>query len=91
MIAKRIIFTGRVQGVGFRYTTKEIATGFDVVGTVKNMPNGTVELEIMGEDEELGEYLSEITEESPVSHFIKEVDVKDIPLLEEVKGFTIAR
>ena len=36
MIAKRVIFTGRVQGVGFRYTTKEIATGFDVCGTVKN-------------------------------------------------------
>lgn len=91
MIAKRVIFTGRVQGVGFRYTTKEIATGFDVVGTVKNLPDGTVELEIMGEEEELSEYLAEITEESPVSHFLKEVDIENIPLLEGVKGFRIAR
>ncbi len=91
MIARRVIFTGRVQGVGFRYTTKEIATGFDVVGTVKNLPNGTVELEIMGEEEELNEYLAEITEESPISHFIKEVESNNISLLEGVKGFKIAR
>ncbi|MEE3179555.1 MAG: acylphosphatase [Verrucomicrobiota bacterium] len=42
MIAKRVIFSGRVQGVGFRYTTREIATGFDVVGAVRNLPDGTV-------------------------------------------------
>lgn len=91
MIAKRVIFTGRVQGVGFRYTTKEIATGFDICGTVKNLPNGTVELEVMGEAEEVEEYLKEITEESPVSHFIKETQIDEIALLEDVKGFRIAR
>ena len=48
MIAKKIIFSGRVQGVGFRYTTKEVATGYDVVGSVKNLPDGSVELLIMG-------------------------------------------
>ena len=53
MVAKRIIFSGRVQGVGFRYTTKEIATGFDVVGSAKNLPDGTVALELMGETGEL--------------------------------------
>lgn len=90
MIAKRVIFTGRVQGVGFRYTTKEIATGFDVCGTVKNLPNGTVALEVMGEIEEVEEYLNEILEESPVSHFIKETQIDEIPLLEDVKGFRIS-
>ena len=49
MIAKKVIFTGRVQGVGFRYTTKQIALGFDVSGTVKNLSDGTVELRLMGE------------------------------------------
>ena len=91
MIAKRVIFSGRVQGVGFRYTCKEIATGFDVLGTVKNLADGTVELEVMGEAEEVDEYFLEITEESPVAHFIKETVVTKIPLLENVKGFTIAR
>lgn len=91
MIAKRVIFSGRVQGVGFRYTTKEIATGFDVCGTVKNLIDGTVELEVMGEPEEVEAYLQHITEESPVSHFIKELRIDVIPLLEEARGFNIVR
>jgi len=91
MIAKRVIFSGRVQGVGFRYTTREIATGFDVVGVVRNLPDGTVELEIMGETDEVEAYLAEITEESPVAHFIKEVQIEKIALLENARGFRITR
>lgn len=91
MIAKRVIFSGRVQGVGFRYTTREIATGFDVVGAVRNLPDGTVELEIMGETDEVEAYLAEITEESPVAHFIKEVQIEKIALLEDARGFRITR
>ena len=53
MTARRVVFDGRVQGVGFRYTCKDLAKGFDVVGTVKNLPEGTVELEVMGETEEV--------------------------------------
>ena len=90
MIAKRVIFSGRVQGVGFRYSTKEIATGFDVVGSVKNMPDDTVKMEIMGEDEEVEEYLSEVTEESAISHFIKEIQSEEIALLENASGFRIS-
>ncbi|MBB23072.1 MAG: acylphosphatase [Roseibacillus sp.] len=91
MIAKKIIFSGRVQGVGFRYTTKEVATGYDVVGSVKNLPDGSVELLIMGETDETDAYLSELTEESAVSHFIKEIHAEKIPLLENAKGFVISR
>ncbi|HJM63723.1 MAG: acylphosphatase [Roseibacillus sp.] len=91
MTAKRVLFSGRVQGVGFRYTTREIATGFDVVGAVRNLPDGTVELEIMGETDELEAYLAEITEESPVAHFIKEVQIEEIALLENARGFRITR
>ena len=91
MIAKRVIFSGRVQGVGFRYTTREIATGFDVVGAVRNLPDGTVELEIMGETDEVEAYLAEITEESSVAHFIKEVQSEKISLIENAIGFRITR
>ncbi len=90
MIAKRVIFSGRVQGVGFRYSTREIATGFDVVGAVKNMPDGTVKMEVMGEAQEIEEYLSEITEESAISHFIKEVQSEEIAPLENANGFRIS-
>ncbi len=90
MIAKRAIFEGRVQGVGFRYTVKQLATGFDVIGNVKNLPEGTVELNLMGEEDEVAEFLNEIVEESTLSHYIKTMQLVEIPLLENVKGFTIS-
>ncbi len=89
MIAKRVIFEGRVQGVGFRYAVKQIAMGFDVVGRVKNLPDGTVELRVMGEEEEVEEFLKDITEESAMAHHIKEVHCQEIPLMEDIGGFTI--
>ncbi len=91
MIARRVIFEGRVQGVGFRYTTKDIAKGFDVCGTVKNLPEGTVEMEVMGEREEVEAFLKEIAEESAMAHHIKGMHVKNIPPLDGVRGFTIER
>ena len=48
-----VIYTGRVQGVGFRYTTKSVATGFEVTGIVRNLPDGRVELVAEGAKEEL--------------------------------------
>jgi len=89
MIAKRVIFEGRVQGVGFRYTTKDLARGFDVCGWVKNLPEGTVELQVMGEESEVEDFIKEIAEESNVAHHIKSLMAEKIPLLEGVKGFSI--
>ena len=39
-----IFYSGHVQGVGFRYTVKTVAAGFEVSGTVRNLPDGRVEL-----------------------------------------------
>jgi acylphosphatase len=90
MIAKRVIFEGRVQGVGFRYTVKQLAMGFDVIGDVKNLPDGTVELNLMGEEDEVDEFIREIVEESTLAHFIKNVLSTEIPPLENVRGFRIS-
>jgi len=91
VIARRVIFEGRVQGVGFRYTTKDLAKGFEVCGSVKNLPEGTVELEVMGERDEVEAFLKEIAEESPLAHHIKGMHVTNIPPLDGVQGFTISR
>lgn len=91
MTSRRVIFEGRVQGVGFRYQTKDIARGFDVCGTVKNLADGTVELDVMGEAEEVEDFINEIAEESTLAHHIKGMHVKNIPPLEGVKGFTIEK
>ncbi|MBK1882917.1 acylphosphatase [Luteolibacter pohnpeiensis] len=89
MKAKRVIFEGRVQGVGFRYTTKDLARGFEVCGWVKNLPDGTVELQVMGEDDEVEDFIKEIAEESAVAHHIKNLQATEIDLLENVTGFSI--
>ena len=48
-----VFYSGRVQGVGFRYTVKSLTTGFEVNGVVRNLPDGRVELKVEGEREEL--------------------------------------
>lgn len=90
MTAKKIIFSGRVQGVGFRYATKQLALGFDVIGWVKNLKDGTVELQLMGEAEEVTEFLEELIEQSELASLIKEHRVWDIDPLENCRGFRIA-
>jgi len=90
-ITKRYHFEGRVQGVGFRYATRQITLGFDVIGWVKNLPDGSVELVLEGDEDEVIEFISELTDESPLSHHIKSMRDETIPQLEDVKGFTITR
>ncbi len=56
----RVIVTGRVQGVGFRYYTEERAVRFDVTGFVRNLPDRTVEIEVEGEPGEIARFLAEV-------------------------------
>lgn len=91
MLAKQVIFEGRVQGVGFRYTVKDLSRGFDVCGWVKNLDDGSVELLVMGEPGEVEDFIKEIAEESNVAHHIKNLTARKIPLLENCSGFTIER
>ena len=88
MIAKQVFFEGRVQGVGFRYTTRQLAKGFDVVGWVKNLLDGRVELQVMGEEDEVDEFIQEIRDSS-LAHHIERFEMREISLLSGVKGFSI--
>lgn len=85
-----IFYTGRVQGVGFRYTCKVTATGFDVTGTVKNLPDGRVELLAEGEKGELEEFLEAIRN-SEVGRFIKQENAVWGESKSEFRGFEIIR
>jgi len=91
MASQRVIISGRVQGVGFRYTTKELARGFDVCGTVRNLPDGTVEILVVGDKAEVDGFLKELTEESALAHHVKNVVRQPLPPLDGVHGFTIGR
>jgi len=88
MTARQYLFAGRVQGVGFRYSTKNLAKGFDVLGWVKNLPDGRVELQIQGDEEELDEFIQEL-QDSPLGHHIQEQEERTVPLLDDVRGFSI--
>ena len=53
MIRETIHYAGRVQGVGFRYTTAGLAKEFVVAGTVQNLPDGRVKLVVEGDSEQV--------------------------------------
>jgi len=91
MTSRQLIYSGRVQGVGFRMAVKRIASGYDVTGWVRNLEDGRVEMQVMSEDEdELQEFLEAI-EDSDLAALIKGREVHIIPPLEGVRGFSIVR
>lgn len=89
MTTRRIIYEGRVQGVGFRWSAKELARGYDVLGTVRNLPDGTVEMIVAGEGDEVADFLRDLREDSAVAHHIKGAFEEEIAPLPDLKGFTI--
>jgi acylphosphatase len=50
-VARRFVISGRVQGVGFRYYTHDVALREGVTGWVRNLPDGRVEAMVEGEAE----------------------------------------
>lgn len=91
MIAKRVHYAGRVQGVGFRFGAKQVAMGYDVVGSVRNLADGRVELYVKGDPGEVDEFLLDIREESNLAHHILEHEEEEVPPAEMagVKGFSV--
>ena len=83
----RIIYHGHVQGVGFRYTTASLARRYPVVGYVKNLANGTVELVVEGEAVAVEKLLQAIAR--TFRGHIRSWDVADLPPGERFERFEI--
>src|ERR1700749_4193374 len=81
-----IFYSGSVQGVGFRYTVKSVAAGFEVVGIVRNLIDGRVELVGEGAREEL-EAFQKAIREAGLDHFIRNEEVKWSEATSEFRGF----
>jgi acylphosphatase len=60
---RRLLYSGRVQGVGFRFTAQRLAARFRVTGYVRNLPDGRVELIAEGEPESVSAFLAAIQSE----------------------------
>ncbi len=60
---RRVYFSGRVQGVGFRATTRRLSAAFEVGGWVQNLQDGRVELLVQGPVEDVGRFLEALRRE----------------------------
>ncbi len=85
---RRIFFSGRVQGVGFRYTCHTLAQGFRVGGWVRNLVDGRVELLAEADADEIDRFLAAIRWE--MDHFIDEIVIETEPSsVEQLSDFSI--
>jgi len=85
-----VFYSGRVQGVGFRYTVKSITTGYEVTGTVRNLDDGRVELIAEGEREELDAFRQAIRE-SGLGGLIQREEENFGTASGQFRGFEIVR
>ena len=86
---QHVLYSGRVQGGGFRYSVKQLATGFDVTGWVRNLPDGTVEVQANGEPAEVEAFVAAIAA-SHLGGYIKDASQSDLEAAAESgRGFEI--
>ncbi len=86
MVRKHFIISGSVQGVGFRYRAYYTALRFGLTGYVRNLYDGTVEMELQGDANAISQAIGEID----AGHFIHidGIETTEMPLSEE-SGFKV--
>ncbi|MCA9291031.1 MAG: acylphosphatase [Phycisphaerales bacterium] len=86
---REIIFRGRVQGVGFRDTVRRTASRFEVAGTVRNEPDGTVRCIAEGEATELDRFLEAVR--TAMEANLSAVESRTVGVRGDLDGFRIVR
>ena len=86
MVCKQVRYTGRVQGVGFRYTAQHLAKDFAVAGYVRNLPSGDVELAAEGAVEQVDAFLDAVSRQ--MAGYIEQTLVQEVEPC-RYKGFHI--
>lgn len=85
-VRKHIYFSGRVQGVGFRYRTYYIAQSLGLTGWVQNLWDGRVEAQVQGTERDVKKLISELDKQRFIR--IEHIEIEDMELREE-SGFEI--
>jgi acylphosphatase len=75
-VCKRVLYSGRVQGVGFRYTAQSLAADYPVAGSVRNLPSGEVELIAEGEENDVEAFLAAVAQH--MASYISNTTVQDV-------------
>ena len=83
-----ILFSGSVQGVGFRYTACRAAAGFDVTGAVRNLHDGRVECVVEGEAAEIDAFIADLRER--MSGYVDNVSQQTLPYTGQLSRFGVA-
>lgn len=87
-VRTRVVYEGRVQGVGFRWSTLHIARSFRTAGFVRNLPDGRVEVVAEGGADEVRRFLDEVA--LRLERFIQVARATDEPPTGEFSSFDIA-
>jgi acylphosphatase len=82
-----VLFSGRVQGVGFRYQTLQVAREFEVSGWVANLPDGRVQLEAEGRPDEVKDFIVAVQER--MEGHIRKVEQTTATRTPQYSGFII--
>jgi acylphosphatase len=88
IVARRYVIGGRVQGVGFRYFTEAAAAREGILGWVRNMPDGRVEISAEGDAEALDRFERRLRHGPPYAR-VERVDVEEMTPTGRETGFTI--
>jgi len=86
-IAKLIIFSGRVQGVGFRFTAHRIALRCELKGYVRNMPDGSVEMFAQGHPDNIDDCIRDIGES--FASYIRQTNIQNAASTKKYDDFRI--
>ncbi|MEO7414506.1 MAG: acylphosphatase [Opitutaceae bacterium] len=82
-----VIFSGRVQGVGFRFSTLQVAKEFEVAGFVANLPDGRVRLEAEGSAENVEAFVEAV--QTRMHGYIRSAERRVEVRPQQFAGFTI--
>ncbi len=82
-----VLYSGYVQGVGFRFTARNVAARYAVTGYVKNLPSGGVAVIVEGQQSEIEGFLAELARE--MSDYVENAQIDWRPETGEFRAFTV--
>lgn len=88
--ALHLVINGKVQGVGFRWFTRNAARSLGLNGRVRNLPDGRVEVRVAGAPEPLAQFLERMREGPPASR-VEDIEERELHPVPVWQGFEIDR
>jgi len=86
-VRREVTFIGSVQGVGFRYTTCQVAADYPVTGYVRNLPDGRVQVVVEGAGPAVEQFIRRLT--MRMDRYIERTEVREGPAREEFDQFEV--